>query len=196
MMAVRLPVQDTIYFTPPLLLLYLCFWVLMGEWGTGWNVCGGIHCTHKKLHMPVFSESTHKHMCHKLLPGSKRLITGMRSREVEEGEWQRGETRRSRSGPECCAESRPVVTMGHPLLRWQWEWQAYLRGCWRAVTDWADRAVGGCVQVTGCISIWVKNLANVAYVAGGIQQGPLGCPGPVLSLLSVQVDEKVCRLDW
>lgn len=68
------------------------------------------------------------------------------------------------------AWSHPVVTMGHPLLRWQWEWQAYLRGRRHAVTDWTDRAVGGCVEMTGCISIWVKNLANVANMAGWVRR--------------------------
>lgn len=69
------------------------------------------------------------------------------------------------------AWSHPMVTMGHPLLRWQWEWQAYLCGCWRALTDWTDRAVGGCAKVTGCISIWVKNLAKVGNMASWVIEG-------------------------
>lgn len=151
MMAVRLPVQDTIYFTPPLLLLYHCLWLLMGDWGEAFIA----PWKKKKIHMPVFSERTHKHThTHlKLLERSKRLITGMR---LWEEKWGGAKVDLS------AAWSHPVVTMGHPLLRWQWEWQAYLRGRRRAVTDWTDRAVGGCVEMTCCISIWVKNLANVA----------------------------------
>lgn len=50
---------------------------------------------------------------------------------------------------------------GHPLLGWQREWQAYLRGHRCAMTDWTDGAVGGYVGMTGRIFIWVKNLVNV-----------------------------------
>lgn len=42
-------------------------------------------------------------------------------------------------------------------------------GCWPWVTDWTDGAVGGCVEVTGFISIWVKNLANVANTVGWVR---------------------------
>lgn len=48
------------------------------------------------------------------------------------------------------------------------------------MTDWTDRAVGGCVEMTGCISIRVKNLANVANVAGWVRRrkgGHMGLPG-------------------
>lgn len=30
--------------------------------------------------------------------------------------------------------------------------------------DWTDKADGGCVEMTGCVSICVKNLAKVAKV--------------------------------
>ena len=153
MMAVRLPVQDTIYFTPPLLLLYHCLWLLMGDWGEAfiapWKK------KKKKKYTCLCSQKgpTNTHIHLKLLETSKRLITGMR---LWEEKWGGAKVDLS------FAWSHPVVTMGHPLLRWQWEWQAYLRGRRRAVTDWTDRAVGGCVEMTCCISIWVKNLANVA----------------------------------
>lgn len=38
------------------------------------------------------------------------------------------------------------------------------------MTDWTDTAVGGCMEVTGCISIWVKNLVNVANMAGWVRR--------------------------
>ena len=124
-----------------------------------WWEIGGKHSLHheekkKNTHACVLRKDPQTHTCtFKLLERSKRLITGMR---LWEEKWGGAKVDLS------AAWSHPVVTMGHPLLRWQWEWQAYLRGRRRAVTDWTDRAVGGCVEMTCCISIWVKNLANVA----------------------------------
>lgn len=155
-----------------------------------WEIGGGsIHRTQekKKYRCPCSQKAptnTHTHL--KLLERSKRLITGMRLWD-EEGEGRRMEGKWGGAKVDLCAAwSHPVVTMGHPLLRWQWEWQAYLRGRRRAVTDWTDRAVGGCVEMTGCISIWVKNLANVANVAVGEEErGYTGWLGPswLVSLL-------------
>ena len=175
MMAVRLPVQDTIYFTPPLLLLYHCSWVLMGDWGIGWEIGGSIHCTQKKNTHACAPTPTNTHT-HTLnsSKGPKGSSLGRGSERKRREEEKRGGVKVDLSA----ACSHPVVTMGHPLLRWQWEWQAYLCGRWRAVTDWTDRAVGGCVEVTGFISIWVKNLANVANMAAWVRGGGKGTTWP------------------
>lgn len=112
--------------------------------------------------MSGFSESTHKHT---FLQGrSTSLIIGMRRRRRRGKKWGGAKVDLS------AAWSHPVVMTGHPLLRWQWEWQAYFCGHWCTVTDWTDKAVGACVEMTGCISISMKNLAKVANAAGWVRR--------------------------
>lgn len=52
------------------------------------------------------------------------------------------------------------------------------------MTDWTDGTVGGCVNVTGRISIWVKNLANVGNMDEG-ERGDKGWPWPSMSAVYI-----------
>lgn len=49
--------------------------------------------------------------------------------------------------------------------------------------------------MTGCISIWVKNLANVANVAGWVRRegGHMGLPGTSLSAVCLLVGQSTVQ---
>lgn len=76
-MAVKLPVQDTIYFISPLLVLNYCFFLLVARLEYGVGDSGDTFIAHKRKK----KKNTRVPRKHSHTSNSKRLITWMRLRE-------------------------------------------------------------------------------------------------------------------